>query len=90
MLARTATCSSACGVHKDRRNLLSRRHVESGAETHQPDAGIPIARVLGFGPTGFDLERRNFYFVMRDAISFLRAGANGSAREPSGNKSPAG
>jgi hypothetical protein len=55
------------------------KHVASSAETQPPSEGIPITHVLGFGPTGIDLERRIFYFVMRDAISFLLAKAADSA-----------
>ena len=33
------------------------KHVASSAETHPSSEGIPVTHLLGFGPTGFDLER---------------------------------
>ena len=55
------------------------KHVESNAETHPRGPGIPIAHALGFGPNGLNLERRNLYFVLRDAIGFLRTKAQARA-----------
>jgi hypothetical protein len=33
--------------------------------------GIPISFMLGFNAEGTEMELRNFYFIMRDAIKFL-------------------
>lgn len=48
------------------------KHVRSDDEKIGPlRGGIPIAFVLGFNETGDEMELRNFFFVLRDAIKFL-------------------
>jgi hypothetical protein len=37
--------------------------------------GIPIGFMLGFNAEGTEMELRNFYFIMRDAIKFLHVRA---------------
>ena len=49
------------------------KHVQSGDERIPPDRpGIPIGFALGFNKDGHEMELRNFSFVMRDAITFLK------------------
>ena len=39
--------------------------------------GIPISFVLGFNESGDEMELRNYFFVLRDAIKFLHRKAAG-------------
>jgi hypothetical protein len=57
------------------------KHVKSSDEkipANRP--GIPIGFTLGFNEEGDEIELRNFSFVMRDAIKFLRDQAEAIAR----------
>jgi hypothetical protein len=61
------------------------KHVQSGDERITADRpGIPIGFALGFNEDGHEMELRNFSFVMRDAITFLKqkAAAIASAAAP--------
>lgn len=49
------------------------KHVQSGDERIPADRpGLPIGFALGFNEDGHEMELRNFSFVMRDAITFLK------------------
>lgn len=49
------------------------KHVKSSDERIPSDRpGLPIAFALGFNEQGDEMELRNFSYVMRDAILFLR------------------
>ena len=49
------------------------KHVKSTDERIPASRpGIPIGFALGFNEAGDEMELRNFFFVMRDAIKFLR------------------
>jgi hypothetical protein len=49
------------------------KHVRSSDEKIPPDRQeIPISFALGFNEEGDEMELRNFSFVMRDAVKFLR------------------
>lgn len=54
------------------------KHVQSSDEKISlSKPGIPISFMLGFNAEGTEMELRNFYFIMRDAIKFL----HGKAKE---------
>lgn len=49
------------------------KHVQSYAERNIPATrpGIPIRLALGFDEAGEDMDLRNLYFVIRDAVRFV-------------------
>jgi hypothetical protein len=48
------------------------KHVKSGDERITNRPGLPLSHLFGFNAEGDEMELRNFWFVMRDAIKFLR------------------
>jgi len=61
------------------------KHVKSSDEKITGRPGLPVARLFRFNEEGDEMELRNFWYVMRDAISFLRRKVADldSAAEPS-------
>ena len=60
------------------------KHVQSTDERIRANRpGLPIGFTLGFNEDGHEMELRNFSFVMRDAITFLKqkAAELGAAEE---------
>ena len=54
------------------------KHGKSDDERIAPAReGIPISFVLGFNESGDEMELRNYFFVLRDAIKFLHRKAAG-------------
>jgi len=52
------------------------KHVESDDEKTPPlQPGIPLTRLLGFNDAGDEMELRNMFFIIRDAVKFLHAQA---------------
>jgi hypothetical protein len=49
------------------------KHIKSTAERIPPSArrGLPIGRALGFNEEGDEMDLRNLYFVIRDAVRFV-------------------
>lgn len=48
------------------------KHLQSNDERISlSKPGIPISFALGFNAEGDEMELKNFYFIMRDAIQFL-------------------
>ena len=48
------------------------KHVQSSDEKIPPTRpGIPISHVLGFDDAGEDMDLRNLYFAIRDAVRFV-------------------
>lgn len=48
------------------------KHIESSDEKIPlTRPGIPIARALGFDDTGEQMDLRNLYFIIRDAVRFV-------------------
>lgn len=48
------------------------KHVQSSDEKIPPTRpGIPIGHALGFDDTGENMDLRNLYFVIRDAVRFV-------------------
>lgn len=61
------------------------KHVESDAERIPPGTrpGLPVARLFGFGRPGDEgLDVRNLYFVVRDALEFVKAKADELEPDP--------
>jgi len=58
------------------------KHVKSDDEKVQPRVGIPLVSVLGFNDTGDQMELRNMFFVIRDAIKFLHQQAASRGQIP--------